>query len=30
MNCLCNLFNDNWVLPVVICLLLITCACNNG
>ena len=29
-NCLCNLFNDNWVWLIIIAIILLSCCCNNG
>jgi hypothetical protein len=27
-NCLCNLFDDNWIWLIIIAILLISCCCN--
>lgn len=27
-NCLCNLFDDNWVWLIILAIILICCCCN--
>jgi hypothetical protein len=27
-NCICNLFDDNWIWLIIIAILLISCCCN--
>lgn len=27
-NCLCNLFDDNWVWLIILAIILITCCCH--
>ena len=27
-NCLCNLFDDNWVWLIILAIILISCCCN--
>ncbi len=30
MNCLCNLFNDNWVWLIILAVILFSCCNTNG